>query len=143
MNTIDFIRESNRIEGIHRNPTEAEIEEFKRFMCLRRITVNECIAFVNVYQPGARLRVSDWMNVRVGNHKPPRGGLSIIYALQDVLDNLKKHSPYENHVAFEKLHPFMDCNGRLGRMIWMWQKRTAPLGFLHTYYYQSLQESRK
>ena len=139
---IDFIRESNRIEGIHRDPTEAEVAECDRFMALRRITVDDCVAFTKVYQPDARLRISDWMNVRVGKYKPPRGGAAILYKLQDILDNLKKYKPYANHVAFERLHPFTDCNGRLGRMIWMWQMRSAPLGFLHHFYYQSLDGSR-
>lgn len=29
-------------------------------------------------------------------------------------------------------------HGRSGRMLWMWMMREAPLGFLHTWYYQSL-----
>ena len=40
-------------------------------------------------------------------------------------------------------HPFTDGNGRSGRALWLWQMNNhAPFGFLHTFYYQTLENSR-
>ena len=143
MSAEDFIRESNRIEGIHREPTGQEIAEFVRFISLTQVTLRDCEEFVGVYQPDAKLRSKANMNVRIGNHFPLKGGMRVVYQLENILSKLYKNTPYKNHVMFETLHPFTDCNGRLGRMIWMWQMKEAPLGFLHHFYYQSLDGSRR
>lgn len=146
---IDFIRESNRIEGIKRNPTEAEIEEYRRFMAQDEIAVKDMIAFVATYQADARLRDRQGLNVFVGNHVPPAGGITIKTRLMDILDAANRmrkmfksraieSSAYDIHHRYEQLHPFTDGNGRSGRMLWMWMMQDAPLGFLHHWYYQSL-----
>ena len=48
----------------------------------------------------------------------------------------------ETHVRYELLHPFLDGNGRSGRALWLWLMGQAPLGFLHTFYYQTLSAAR-
>lgn len=135
---IEFIRESNRIENIIREPTTPEIEEFRRFMDLKEVTVKELVKFVSVYQPGARLRDKPGMNVRVGLYRPPEGGSGIVLALTYILQEINLWSSYKTHLRYESLHPFTDGNGRSGRMLWAWRTRSAPLGFLHTFYYQAL-----
>lgn len=132
---IDFIRESNKIEGINRNPTQEEIDEFNRFMDLREVTVKELQVFVAVYQPNARLRNEYGLNVRVGNYYPPFGGPEIYSLLESIL-NIQ--NAFDQHINYEKLHPFTDGNGRSGRALWAWKNRDLSLGFLHRFYYDTL-----
>ena len=140
MTPEDFVRESNRIEGIHRAPTALEMDEFHRFMDLGELTVADLEEFVTVYQPGAVLRDKPGLDVRVGNHHPLRGGVAIRVLLRELL--IEATNAYQTHVAYEKLHPFTDCNGRSGRMIWAWMMQDIRLGFLHRFYYQALEHSR-
>jgi hypothetical protein len=137
-----FVRESKLIEGISREPTLAEINEHRRFLSLDVVSIGEVIRFVGIYEPGAVIRDKDTLNVIVGNHKPPIGGVSVVNELKHMLENIGTTDPYSFHCAYESLHPFMDCNGRSGRVIWAWQmfKKTGqrPDRFLQTFYYQSL-----
>jgi fido (protein-threonine AMPylation protein) len=148
---LNFIRESNRIEGIKREPTRGEIEEYHRFMAQDQIQLVDMVHFVSVYQPEAQLRDRLGLNVSVGSYRPPAGDISIKTRLQDIIEaanDLREVTDtgtreawrvaHGIHVRYQSLHPFTDGNGRSGRMLWMWMMREAPLGFLHTWYYQSL-----
>jgi len=140
-----FVRESNRIEGIYRDPTIAELEECERFGSIEKPTVIDLKRFVSVYQPDAVLRDKNNLNVRVGNYVAPMGGKQLLLDVEDLLVNAERDNPrnaYETHRTYERLHPFTDGNGRSGRMLWLWQMRRAPIGFLHQWYYQTLEFGR-
>ena len=140
----DFLRESLRIEGIHRDPTPQELEATREFLRAEQLSVVRIKALVAVYAPHARLRDKKGLNVRVGNHIPPPGGPEIKERLEVFCDGVDGGiwNAYEGHLVYETLHPFTDGNGRSGRAIWLWQMREAPLGFLHHFYYQTLQAKR-
>jgi len=149
----DFVRESNKIEGITRPPLDHEIKAHETLLAAPVVTVSALEEFVQVVAH-APLRERDGMDVRVGLHIAPPGGPQIRADLQDHLLTLPtRSSPYRAHKEYETLHPFMDGNGRSGRALWLWMMesrfdghtRLAPwreLGFLHWWYYQSLSEGR-
>jgi fido (protein-threonine AMPylation protein) len=147
METVDFVRESNRIEGINKEPTKGEMLEHDRFIDLAVVTAVDLKRFVAVYQPNARIRNRIGMNVRVGSYAPKPGSEMIPILLEELLDDIEEKTPYQAHVEYELLHPFTDGNGRSGRALWAWHmiqnKGNYNLGFLHHFYYQSLDAARK
>ena len=144
MDIKSLIRESNAIEGIKRDPTQAEIDEFDRFINLESVLVHDLERFVAVYEPHAVLRRQVGMNVRVGGHVPPSGGPKIEEMLINLLLDIGAGLPaWQAHVRYETIHPFSDGNGRSGRMLWFWQMwPDLSLGFLHKFYYQTLNNAR-
>ena len=148
---IQLVAESLRIEGIHRRPTLGELAEFDRFMALDTVTVQDLIQFVLAYEPGAVLRDRPGSDVIIGGRRPVLGGPDVTTQLDDLLKSINKSVDdgvgrsysYLAHIRYEILHPFSDCNGRSGRMLWFWMMRDMPLGFLHQWYYFSLAHASK
>lgn len=135
----NFVQESNAIESIFRDPSQEEVNELDRFMKLEVITIEELQKFVSVYQPDALLRDVIGRSVRVGSYLPPKGGPWIREHLELLL--LSGLDPYDLHVYYEKLHPFMDGNGRSGRALWAWKNQDISKGFLLPFYYETLRRS--
>lgn len=154
---LNFVRESNKIEGILRDPLDKELIEFGRFINLTKVEVRDLVQFVNVYQFDARLRdTTSVPGVRVGNHIAPPSGVEILETLQTLLNDVNEGvantgvTPFDAHCRYETLHPFTDGNGRSGRMLWAWHKRISgqvhhviDRAFLHQWYYESLQGVRR
>ena len=77
----------------------------------------------------------------MGSYVPPSPEL-IPSLMQDFVDKWDDMDSWEAHNAFEKIHPFEDFNGRMGRLIWLSKAVTKgysfKIPFLQTYYYQTL-----
>lgn len=141
----DFVRESNRIEGIMRPPQRHEIVAHHMFIGSPLLTIQDFEKFVTTVQPGASLRFRHGMNVRVGDWVAPSGGSEVVTALSKLISDLPGLTPYEAHCRYLTLHPFMDGNGRSARALWLRMVMATTdydtlsrLGFLHTFYYQTL-----
>ncbi len=139
----DFVEESNRIEGIGRKATSEELEAHSVLLNLPKLRVSDICNFVSVIQPGAVLRDKAGLNVYVGNHRPPPGSPAIFHELAYILELAnKKENSWDVHCQYETLHAFTDCNGRSGRAIWAWMRPNLDLGFLHQFYYDTLENYR-
>jgi hypothetical protein len=152
---VDFVIESNRIEGIE-GATGGEVIAFEHFIGLDTLYLGDVLNLLNRFAPGHLIRTGVGQDVYVGNYKAPAGGPNIMLTLAEIIgrvemwkQGLAHASPLNVHRDFEKLHPFTDGNGRVGRAIWAWQMLHAlpgtrelrvglSLGFLHEFYYQTL-----
>lgn len=129
--THEYIHQSNLIEGINSPDEDAQGERAWEYLKDQTEITNRVICMVqriitkldDNLEPSEKGYYRDHtrQNVYVGSYAAPHW--SMVQGLMDnwVLD-APEQAPLEAHIRFERIHPFVDGNGRTGRMLMWWQQ---------------------
>lgn len=143
---MQFCDESDRIEGEDWND-EYGVEAAKYSLEHGFKEVSDFLAVHKIL--GKRVNepwVGRWrkVNVRVGDWIAPNPG-EVNRRMFMLCEELPNMNSWQAYIAFERIHPFQDMNGRVGRLLWLW-KRHEETGniepeFLRNFYYQTLRHA--
>ncbi len=146
---IEFLVQSNAIEGVYDEDSFLQAQEAWRFLIKqKKLTVGVILEVHKILmlnqnlapdQKGYFRRCTVYIGGKVAVNwlKIPELLDQMILNINDVVENAKKESEIfkekickEHHVKYEHIHPFVDGNGRTGRMFMNWQRLKVGLPLL-------------
>lgn len=149
MEVIDFLSESNKIEGVYSIQALEDAIEAWNFAFLNKDKIDLAYILEIHRLLGQRIApniAGKWRDCGVwigGKHKPfiseglIKEQVSIWIKKSKVTKRKKGYPEWERdrlvrewHVTFEEIHPFVDINGRTGRILWNIQRLLLGLPLL-------------
>lgn len=154
---MKYIHQSNLIEGYDHRKMDVQAYKAWEFLQEQKKLTHSVICEVqrlitltqNDMAPEWRGHYRDHarINVTVGNHVPPVYQM-VPHHMENFLLDFEQEDSKWMHARFEDVHPFVDGNGRTGRMIMWWQqwRRGEELWMIKAKdrmdYYEWLNETR-
>lgn len=136
---VEFLRESNAIEDVRdQESLDQALIAWEYLVDQPRITPHVILKthkILMLHQRGLRpdqisyFRDMSQTDVRVGSYIAPRWQMvpDMIAMWCDLDESIGWHV---RHVKFEEIHPFVDGNGRVGRMLLNWHRLVEGLPVL-------------
>ena len=135
----DFIRESNAIEGVYDNQSIGDAREAYLYCTSNELLNIEVIlkthSMLMANQPVAPEHKGFFRKeaVFIGGREAP-GAVGIPYLIQQWLETTNQAKSEKqiklDHIEYERIHPFIDGNGRTGRIFMNFQRQKAGLPIL-------------
>lgn len=133
-NILKFLRESNAIEDVWDETSLIQSrrawEYLMRFDSINNMIVKEVHRMLMKDQPIENRHKGDFRDipVTIGGQLKAQPKIVIDSLMRDWCSQVnqdiknKNQSQVQRHVDFENIHPFVDGNGRIGRMLMNWQQ---------------------
>lgn len=124
-----MLEESNKIEQVydHRSLMDAKKawKFINQFDSLNGMIIRETHKILMTHQDIDYRDKGEWRRVpvQIGYQIKSQPPLVINSQIQDLVKKINEfnYDPVQLHVEFENIHPFIDGNGRIGRIIMNWQ----------------------
>lgn len=140
---MEFLLESNAIEGVYGTPALNDAKKAWDFLIEQpKLTVAVILQVHKIMAKNSKLKESEIgffrrVPVYIGGHEAVSSvaiPTMIDSWLRDVETSIKipwdGHNIKLDHIEYERIHPFVDFNGRTGRMFMNWERREAGLPIL-------------